>query len=342
MYVCIEIFQMVHQVKVSIIIPVFNVETFLRQCLESVIHQTLTELEIICINDGSTDQSLRILEEYAAKDDRIAIIDKENGGQGLARNLAIQRAKGEYVGFVDGDDWIDPNMFFNLYTSAKQFDADVTICEIQLYDAANGLIPQSQWFKLPIHKRFDHIAFRWADISKVGFHLNSGPVNKIFKNDFLRKHQFAFATGLYYEDIPFVFPCLIRAERISMVRTPLYFYRYSRQGSTSADKGKRQFEIFEILNVLKTTIQDVPGHEKLWMQFNAYKFNQLFFHCREIAPTFKKEFWEKLKAEFASLDHETRKGLPIHAFLIRLGMVRGCQVFKAVKYLSRVRRQVFN
>lgn len=333
---------MVHQVKVSIIIPVFNVEAFLRQCLESVVNQTLKELEIICINDGSTDQSLHILEEYAGKDHRIVIIDKENGGQGLARNMAMQRATGEFVGFVDGDDWIDLNMFFSLYTSAKQCDADVTICEMQHYDTAIGLIPQTEWFKLHIHKKFDHIAFRWEDISEVGFHLNSGPVNKIFKNDFIRKHQFKFATGLYYEDIPFVFPCLIRADKISLVRAPFYFYRYSRPGSTSADKGKRQFEIFEILNQLQTTIQDFPAYEKIKMKFYAYKFDQLFFHCREIEAPCKKEFWEKLKSEFNNLDAEIRKGLRMHAFLIRLGMISGCQFFKAVKYLERVRNQLVN
>ena len=331
---------MVHQVKVSIIIPVFNVETFLRQCLESVIHQTLTELEIICINDGSTDQSLHILEEYAAKDNRIIILDKENGGQGLARNLAMQRATGEYVGFVDGDDWINPNMFFSLYTSAKQYDADVTICEFQLFNTAKGLIPQTEWFKLPIHKKFDHIAFRWADISEVGFHLNSGPVNKLFKNDFIRQHTFTFATDLYYEDIPFVFPSLIRADKISLVRAPFYFYRYSRPGSTTADKGKRQFEIFEILQILQTNIEHFPGHEKIRMLFYAYKFNQLFFHCREIDTTYKVEFWENLKTEFNKLDSESRKCLRMHAFLIKLGRKRGCQFFKVVKYLERLRFQV--
>lgn len=336
MYVCIEIFQAVHQVKVSVIIPVFNVEPFLRQCLESVIHQTLTDLEIICVNDGSTDHSLAILKEYAAKDHRIVILDKENGGQGLARNIAIHRATGEYVGFVDGDDWIDPDMFLHLYTSAQRFDADVTICEFQHYDEAKGLIPQTKWFKLPMHKKFNHIAFRWEDISDIGFHLNSGPFNKLYRNEFIRKHQFKFATDLYYEDIPFVFPCLIRAGNISLVRQPLYFYRHSRPGSTSADKGERQFDIFEIVHLLQTTIQDFPIYEKIKLKFYDYKFNQLFFHCREIDPIYRKEFWDKLKTEFDQLDPEIRKALRIHAFLIKLGMKNGCYFFKVVKYLERV------
>ena len=97
--------------KVSIIIPVYNVEQYLPKCLDSIINQTLKDIEIICINDGSIDNSLSILKEYASKDDRIIIIDKENEGQGIARNLGIKKAKGKYIGFVDPDDWVDIQMF---------------------------------------------------------------------------------------------------------------------------------------------------------------------------------------------------------------------------------------
>ena len=95
------------EVKVSVIIPLYNVENYLKQCLDSVVNQTLKEIEIICINDGSTDNSKQILEDYARKDDRIKIINRKNSGQGVARNVGIKYAKGEYIGFVDSDDWVD-------------------------------------------------------------------------------------------------------------------------------------------------------------------------------------------------------------------------------------------
>ena len=97
--------------KISIIIPVYNVEKYLKKCLQSVINQTIPEIEIICVNDGSTDESPQILEEFTQEDDLIKIINKENGGIASARNRGLAYATGEYIGFVDSDDWIDPHMY---------------------------------------------------------------------------------------------------------------------------------------------------------------------------------------------------------------------------------------
>lgn len=97
--------------KISIIVPVYNTEKFLEKCLNSLINQTLKDIEIICINDGSTDKSLQILEKFANKDKRIQIINQTNSGLSVARNIGIKKAKGEYIGFVDSDDWVDLNFF---------------------------------------------------------------------------------------------------------------------------------------------------------------------------------------------------------------------------------------
>ena len=102
-------------IKVSIIIPVYNVEKYLQKCLESLVNQTLKEIEIICINDGSTDKSEEILKIFAQKDDRIIVVNKENEGQSVARNVGIKLAKGEFLGFVDSDDWVDLDFFEKLY-----------------------------------------------------------------------------------------------------------------------------------------------------------------------------------------------------------------------------------
>ena len=110
--------------KVSIIIPTYNVEAYLVECMESVVRQTLKDVEIICINDGSTDGSLKILQSYAKKDERIVIVDKENGGYGMAMNIGIERATGEYIGIVEPDDFVPLSMYEDLYEIASKNQLD--------------------------------------------------------------------------------------------------------------------------------------------------------------------------------------------------------------------------
>ena len=105
---------------VSVLIPVYNVEDYLERCLDSVLNQTLTQIEVICVNDGSTDRSPEILKEYQENDSRIVIVNKQNGGLPSARNAGIEKARGEYVGFVDSDDYVQPNMFENFIRQQKQ------------------------------------------------------------------------------------------------------------------------------------------------------------------------------------------------------------------------------
>ena len=118
---------------VSVLIPVYNVEKYLSRCLDSLINQTLTDIEIICVNDGSTDDSLKILRQYQEKDNRIVIVDKKNGGLPSARNAGLDRARGQYVGFVDSDDYVEPSMFETLYKTAKKKNSEVVICGAQIF-----------------------------------------------------------------------------------------------------------------------------------------------------------------------------------------------------------------
>ena len=117
---------------ISIIIPVYNVEKYLRKCLDSIINQTYKKLEIILIDDGSTDNSGKICEEYAKKDDRIIVIHKENAGVSSARNRGIELANGKYIGFIDSDDWIEENMYETLYQNLLQFDVDISMCNYSI------------------------------------------------------------------------------------------------------------------------------------------------------------------------------------------------------------------
>jgi glycosyltransferase involved in cell wall biosynthesis len=311
--------------KVSIIIPVHNTELYLRQCLDSIVNQTLNEIEIICVNDGSTDGSLNILNEYAARDKRIRVIDKENGGQGLARNIAIKHASGEYLGFVDSDDWVDSNMFMELWASAKKFEADVTICEFSHFNQDTGRISQPEWLKLPVDTKFDNTSFNWEDIREIGFQINSGPVNKIYRSDFINRFNIEFSKGIYYQDIIFVYASILNAKKISLVRKPLYLYRYARQGSTTSDKGKKQFDIFIALSQLQDVVERIQNIEKLNIDFTEFKFRQYLYHFNEVRLRYKKEFWIRIKSEYNELDKETRdtafKKIPAIKFGIEHGFL---------------------
>ena len=120
--------------KVSIIVPVYNVEKYLCQCLESLVHQTLTDIEIICVNDGSTDNSLGILNKYAQLDSRIKVFSQKNQGVSSARNLGLEKVNGEYITFVDSDDWIELNACEILYNTAQERNTDILLCSYYNYD----------------------------------------------------------------------------------------------------------------------------------------------------------------------------------------------------------------
>ena len=121
-------------VAISIVIPVYNVEKYLRECLDSLINQTFNDFEVICVNDGSKDSSLEILNEYAQKDIRFKVISQENGGSGSARNNGLSRAQGKYVQFLDGDDYFEPEMLEKLYNLAEKHQADITVCSSRKVD----------------------------------------------------------------------------------------------------------------------------------------------------------------------------------------------------------------
>ena len=121
--------------KVSIIVPFHNVETYIEQCLKSLVNQTLTDIEIICIDDASTDASKDIVKGFMRKDERITLLNTEKpSGQSSARNMGLKIAKGDYIGFVDSDDWVEPDMFEKMYNRALDGDTDITMCQANLFD----------------------------------------------------------------------------------------------------------------------------------------------------------------------------------------------------------------
>lgn len=216
-----------NNIKVSVIVPVYNCEKYLKKCLDSLVNQTLKDIEIICVNDGSTDNSGRILEEY--NDKRIKIINKENGGQSSARNIGIDIAKGEYIGFVDSDDWVDLDFFEKLYNTAKKYDADIAVTGIiRMRPSETGR------YLMVIDKETvsdDYFTkLRLSDIPDKSYIWN-----KIYKTAELKKYNLKFPEGKIYEDIYLVPRMLYYLKTLATVPDTYYYY-LRRKGSTVTSK----------------------------------------------------------------------------------------------------------
>ena len=175
--------------KISIIVPVYNNEKFLEKCLNSLINQTLKNIEIICINDESTDKSLQLLEKFANIDKRIQIINQTHSGPSIARNKGIKKAKGEYIGFVDSDDWVDLNFFEQLYINVKKYNADIGVAGIK----------RVRSYKWKYHIKFEkeeviqdiNKKFQKCDVPDKCY-----PVNKIYKLSELKKRNIYFEPNV--------------------------------------------------------------------------------------------------------------------------------------------------
>lgn len=220
--------------KVSIIIPVYNMEKYLRQCLDSVVNQTLQDIEIICIDDCSTDNSLQILKEYASKDNRIRIIEQKiNQGQGVARNEAIKIATGEYIGFVDPDDWIEPNMYEEMYNKAKEFNTDIVICNLELffsdsnYKKTINTLENFQKFKTSIKT---NSIYNFNNLENL-FLENSYNFScaRLYNANFIKNNNIHFSKTKRSEDVIFCDFANFKAKRIFHIDKNFYHYRKHRK-----------------------------------------------------------------------------------------------------------------
>lgn len=203
--------------KVSVIIPVYNVEKYLARCLDSVINQTLKDIEIICVNDGSTDNSAQILEEYAQKDNRVKVVEQVNGGLSSARNTGMKYVTGEFLGFVDSDDFVEKDFYEKLYNAAKSENAEI---------ACAGIIRENRRkSKEPV--KFDkltvcHHLQEKFDMVKAPEHCYVW--NKIYLTGKVKALGLFFIKGLIYEDMPFTADALTQMGTLVCVPETRYHY----------------------------------------------------------------------------------------------------------------------
>ena len=230
--------------KVSVVIPVYNTAPYLKKCLDSVINQTLQGIELICVDDGSTDNSFEVLNGYQKRHHNVFVVKQENQGQSVARNRALELAKGDYIAFVDSDDWIASDFLEKMYNSAIKYGADFVNCLLSFVDVVKNTEKRyGKEFKFTsLHG--DEIIVNKLSNKEV----NSSPVNKIYLRSFLKKNSINFPEGTINEDILFTTKVAFFATKTSFINEVLYF-ALVREGSTT-----RSFSIKNVeasLNILK-------------------------------------------------------------------------------------------
>ena len=219
--------------KVSVIIPVYNIAAQLRQCLDSVAGQTLADLEIICVDDGSTDASSDILAEFTARDRRFTVLTQANAGPGAARNLGLSHATGEYLIFLDSDDWFAPELLEKLLRQAERTGADITICRSVEFDTATGREYPSAWM-LKTEYLPDREVFAPRDVADYLFQFTYGwPWDKLYRTGFVRDKGLRYPPLPNSEDLVFVFRSMALAERITVINETLVHHRTRRAESVS-------------------------------------------------------------------------------------------------------------
>lgn len=284
---------------VSIIIPIYNGEKYLNKCLESICNQTLKNIEIICVNDGSTDNTLNILKKYSSKYKRMKVISTENNGQGSARNKALNIAKGEYIGFVDADDWIEFNTFELLYEKAKSNDLDLLFFQMINYINNTGKLIETELYDHECFKA-NHIGensiFNRKDTKDFLFKIPVCPVSKLYKKEFLDKNNIRFSEGMFFEDNDFFYKTYFKCERAGFYQKHFY-YRRRHKDSVTQTFDKTKFDIVKAANNVLDVFLD-NDYENYKTDVINHSFSMIIEWFEKSPLELKQEFYDLIKTEF--------------------------------------------
>ncbi|QIT56548.1 glycosyltransferase [Aquisalimonas sp. 2447] len=338
---------------VSIVMPVFNVQDILQACLDSVLAQTFTDFELICIDDGSTDASGEILERYAARDQRVRVLHQKNRGQYPTRNVGLELVRGKYMLSVDCDDVVASEFVERLVHRAETDSADITLVG---WDYLSGP------YRSPDVRRWNLRAWRRGERSN-GFPMAYGYVwMKLYRTDFLRRYGLRFREEFYTKaDLIFHWKTMSLAEWVSVVPEPLYHYRVH-ANSVTGTIGPRFIQVIHVMEAIREDIQDLEDPKGLlpaWYPFALGFIRSAYF---QLAPEYRPAMEEELKKFMQRLGGEGHALLrrpgsisrdvryffralesPGHAFLFRTlyGWRKGLmQVFRQVLFPRPMRRRL--
>ncbi len=285
-----------NKVKVSVILPVYNQEKYLETAINSLRNQSLKDIEIICVNDGSTDNSLNILNDYVQKDARIKLINQKNQGPGAARNTGLKAAKGEYIAFLDPDDWFEKNAMEELYNKAEKHNCDLIVFNFNKVGESGKFLGQYN-LKTRLQRFYslnEDENFTWHNVKpRVLGGLHPAAWNKLYKRELIRNHKLHFAKSSLAEDNVFVFGAALNAKSIGYSDKCYYNYLI-RNDSAIRTRSDKNFCIFKSIDSVKKLITDMGLMNELKNEFDGYVLRFVSYHIKQIASVSKfKEICKK-------------------------------------------------
>ena len=316
-----------NKVKVSIIIPIYNPEeSLLRKCLDSALNQTLNEIEVLCIDDGSCGATKDILKEYSENDSRCRIIAQENSGSGAARNNGIKHSNGEYIVFLDADDWIEPKMCESLYDFAKNLDVDLVLFD-NVWHREDSITSEFVHFSKEEYNRdFNNLIFDYKLIKDKIFSGYFGVIwTKFYKSSFIKEKNILFPSHKLYNDIEFHIKSLILAKNISYY--PRIFYHYNKSDHESLQtsyRGKKEAMVFyDVVVGIRDFLLEQNLMEEFRIDFLNFAFENFILKLTEMSKDFKQDYFLKIKSFFESMvvypndfDEMNFKYLPYYIHMI--------------------------
>lgn len=292
--------------KVSIIVPVYNMEKYLNKCMDSLVNQTLDDIEIIAINDGSKDASLNMLKEYERKySDKVKIINQENQGISVTRNNGIEIARGKYIAFLDSDDYVTYDMYEKMYNKLEETNADIVVCDYEHFITDNKTFKYINVVE-NIHK--DNLYDDPSIINSIDY----GPCNKLFRRELFR--DIRFLKNIKYEDLNAILKAFLTASKITTIDESLYMYRINETGETRTIN-KKVKDILVILQDLIDYSKSINTFDKIKKELRELAVNKCFFYLissykindAEFSFQFRKEIICFLNKNFKSWKLELLK-----------------------------------
>lgn len=304
----------------SVVVPAYNVENYIKQCVDSILEQSFTDFELLLVDDGSKDNTGSICAGYAAKDDRVRVLHKENGGLVSARKAGITAAKGDYIAYVDGDDWIAPEMFETLCSVAKKESADIVISDFVIAQGENrSFLSQNMDSGCYDRAMLCEQVYPYMLCKNEYFDFGFQPslCSKIFRKSILLENQLAVKEKIKLgEDAACFYPTILEAERIVYLKEK-YFYYYRMRETSISHAIIRSFYTDEILILIEHLQERFGRHKELWPAlkgqlwlYACYMFDNMITPCLGIKSLF---LTKNLRKEF-SVIRNTRVGKEVLAY----------------------------